>query len=56
MERPGFIVYYRPTGIVESHSIFPAFKPDQQFLETRPNFRRVRAFPSAIIYRYEPAG
>jgi len=48
-------VYYHPAGIEETHSIYPSFKPDLQFLESGPNFHRVRAFPSAIVYRYEPA-
>jgi 4-amino-4-deoxy-L-arabinose transferase-like glycosyltransferase len=54
MKQPGFLVYYHPAGIEETHSIHPSFKPDRQFLETRPNFHRVRAFPSAIVYRFEP--
>ena len=53
MKQPGFIVYYRPAGIKETHSIYPSFKPDWQFLEASPNFHLVRAFPSAIVYRYE---
>ena len=55
MTQPGFLVYYHPAGIEETHSIYPSFKPDLQFLETGPNFHRVRAFPSATVYRYEPA-
>ena len=54
MKQPGFLVWYYPAGIEETHSIYPSFKPDRQFLETSPNFHRVRAFPSAVIYRYEP--
>jgi len=56
MNQPGFLVWYRPAGIEETHSIYPSFKPDRQFLETSPNFHTIRAFPSAIVYRYEPAG
>jgi hypothetical protein len=55
MTQPGFLVYYRPAGIEETHSIYPSFKPDRQFLETIPNFHTIRTFPSAIVYRYEPA-
>ena len=55
MRQPGFLVYYHPAGIEETHSTYPSFKPDRQFLETSPNFHKVRAFPSAIVYRYEPA-
>lgn len=55
MQQPGFLVYYRPEGIEETHAIDPSFKPDQQFLEASPNFRRVRDFPSAAVYRYEPS-
>jgi 4-amino-4-deoxy-L-arabinose transferase-like glycosyltransferase len=55
MKQPGFLVYYHPAGIAETHSIYLSFKPDRQFLETSPNFHRVRAFPNAIVYRYEPA-
>ena len=54
MKQPGFLVYYHPAGIEETHSIYPSFKPDQQFLETHPNFHRIRALPSAVVYRYEP--
>ena len=54
MNQPGFLVWYRPAGIEETHSIYPYFKPDLQFLEATPNFHRIREFPSAIIYRYEP--
>ena len=55
MTQPGFLVWYYPAGIVETHSTYPSFKPDRQFLETNPNFHRVRAFPSAVVYGYEPA-
>lgn len=54
MKQPGFLVYYHSAGIAETHSIHPSFKPDRQFLETNPNFHRIRAFPSAVVYRYEP--
>jgi 4-amino-4-deoxy-L-arabinose transferase-like glycosyltransferase len=55
MDRPGFFVYYLPAGIEETHTIHPSFKPDLQFLETHANFHKIRAFPSALIYRYQPA-
>jgi hypothetical protein len=54
MKEPGFLVYYLPAGINETHSISPSFKPDRKFIEARPDFRMVRAFPGAIVYRYEP--
>jgi 4-amino-4-deoxy-L-arabinose transferase-like glycosyltransferase len=54
MKQPGFLVYYIPAGIKETHSMIPSFKPDRKFIETRPNFRMVRTFPGAIVYRYEP--
>ena len=55
MTQPGFLVYFHPAGIKETHSINPLFKPDQSFLESTPNFRIVRVFPLATVYRYEPA-
>jgi len=54
MDRPGFLVYYRPAAIGENHSHYASFKPDQAFLEANPNFHEVRAFPSALVYRYDP--
>jgi hypothetical protein len=38
----------------ETHSRDPLFKPDQAFLDTHPEFRLVRAFKRAAVYRYEP--
>ena len=32
----------------------PSFKPDPSFMDTRPDFRIVKEFPGAIIYRYDP--
>ena len=52
MNRPGYLVYYLPAGIKETHAVFPAFKPDREFIENRPEFRLVRAFPNALVYRY----
>lgn len=55
MTRPGFFVYFDPTGITETHSVTPSFKPDRPFLEASPNFRAVRVFSRGTVYRYEPA-
>jgi len=56
MARPGFLVYYPPAGIKETHSKNPHFMPDQQFIDASPEFRLVRSFPSATVYYYGPAG
>ena len=56
MAQPGFLVYYPPAGIKETHSKNPHFMPDQQFIDASPQFRLARSFPSATIYYYEPAG
>jgi 4-amino-4-deoxy-L-arabinose transferase-like glycosyltransferase len=56
MAQPGFLVYYPPAGIKETHSKNPHFMPDQQFIDASPEFRLVRSFPSATVYHYEPAG
>ncbi len=53
MNRPGFLVYYLPSGIQETHSTFPAFKPDRAFLDTTPEFRLLRVFSEALVYRYD---
>ena len=53
MNRPGFLVYYLPAGIKETHSIVPVFKPDRGFIESRPEFHLLRAFPGALVYRYD---
>ena len=54
MSRQGFFVFFNPSGIKETHSRNPSFKPDLPFLETSPNFRIVRVFPHAVVYRYDP--
>lgn len=54
MAQPGFLVYYPPAGIKETHSKNPHFMPDQQFIDASPEFRLVRSFPSATVYHYEP--
>jgi 4-amino-4-deoxy-L-arabinose transferase-like glycosyltransferase len=54
MKDPGYVVYYRPSGIRETHSKNPSFKPDLSFMDARPNFRIAREFPEAIVYRYDP--
>jgi len=56
MAQPGFLVYYPPAGIKETHSKNPHFMPDRQFIDASPEFRLVRSFPSATVYYYEPAG
>ena len=56
MAQPGFLVYYPPAGIKETHSKNPHFMPDQQFIDASPEFRLARSFPSATVYHYEPAG
>lgn len=55
MNRPGFFVYYAPSGILETHSPSADFKPDRQFLDSHPEFEAIRQFPHAIVYRYRPA-
>ncbi len=55
MRAPGYFVYYPPTGIEETHTRNPQFKPDRAFLEASPAFRLIRVFPHAMIYRYKPA-
>jgi 4-amino-4-deoxy-L-arabinose transferase-like glycosyltransferase len=54
MKNPGYLVYYRPSGIRETHSKNPSFKPDPSFMDAHSNFRIVREFPEAIVYRYDP--
>ncbi len=54
MAQPGFLVYYPPAGIKETHSKNPHFMPDQQFIDASPEFRLARSFPSATVYYYEP--
>lgn len=54
MTRPGFLVYFDPAGIGETHSASPSFKPDRRFLEANPNFRAARVFLHATVYRYMP--
>jgi len=36
MKDPGYVVYYRPSGIRETHSKNPSFKPDLSFMDARP--------------------
>lgn len=55
MARPGFLVYFDPAGIGETHSANPSFKPDRLFLESSPDFRVVRVFSRATVYGYAPA-
>ena len=54
MRQPGFLVYFHPDKIKEIHSLNPSLKPDRRFLESCPNFRVVRVFPIATVYRYLP--
>lgn len=54
MRQPGFLVYFHPDKIREIHSINPSLKPDRRFLESTPNFRVVRVFSIAKVYRYLP--
>jgi 4-amino-4-deoxy-L-arabinose transferase-like glycosyltransferase len=54
MNGAGYVVYYRPSSIKETHSRNPSFKPDPSFMADRPNFHIVREFPEAIVYRYDP--
>ena len=54
MRDPGYVVYFRPSGIRETHSKNPSFKPDPSFMDVRPNFRIAREFPEVILYRYDP--
>ena len=53
MKQPGFLVYYLPAA-TKAQSRITVFKPDRQFIEAKSDFHVVRAFPSAIVYRYEP--
>jgi 4-amino-4-deoxy-L-arabinose transferase-like glycosyltransferase len=54
IRQPGYLVYFHPIKIKEIHSINPSLKPDRRFLEVCPNFRVVRVFPIATVYRYWP--
>ena len=54
MAKPGYLVYYPPAGIGETHAVNSHFKPDQAFIDAHPEFHFERDFPSARIYRYEP--
>jgi hypothetical protein len=52
MKEPGYgvpSVRYRGT-----HSTHPSFKPDRSFMGASPDFRIVKEFPEAIVYRYDP--
>ena len=55
MTQPGFFVYFDPAKITETHFVTASFKPEKPFLESTPDFRVVRVFPDATVYRYEPA-
>jgi 4-amino-4-deoxy-L-arabinose transferase-like glycosyltransferase len=55
MAQPGFFVYFDPAQITETHSRNPSFKPERTFLDSTPNFRVVRVFSEARVYRYLPA-
>jgi 4-amino-4-deoxy-L-arabinose transferase-like glycosyltransferase len=54
MNLPGFLVYTHPDQLGEIHSINRSLKPDRAFLDGHREFRVVREFPTATIYRYEP--
>jgi hypothetical protein len=53
MTRPGFLVYFPPRAIIETHALHP-LKPDAAFLDSHPDFTAIRTFPSATVYRYDP--
>jgi len=55
MKEPGFLVYYVPAGINETHALNPVFKPDRRFIEANHEFQFLRGFSGAIVYRYQPA-
>jgi len=55
MRAPGYFVYFPPQGLGETHTRNPQFKPDRTFLESSPEFRPVRVFSHATVYRYDPA-
>jgi len=54
MTQPGFLVYFPPSAIKETHALH-LLKPDAAFLDAHPGFSPVRVFPSATVYRYDPA-
>ena len=43
-----------PTGIKETHSKNPSFKPNPSFMDAHTNFHIMREFPEAIVYRFDP--
>lgn len=55
MSAPGYFVYYAPVNIGETHARSAAFLPDLAFLGSNPEFRVVRTFPHATVYRYVPS-
>lgn len=54
MARPGYLVYYPPGGIGETHGVSSRFQPDQTFIDAHSEFQLVRDFPSARVYRFQP--
>lgn len=54
MDHPGFFVHYAPSKLGEVHSQDTHFQPDQAFIDAHPNFRLVKSFRQATVYRYEP--
>ena len=55
MDRPGFLVYYAPSDLGEVHSRDTRFQPDRAFIDAHANFRLVKSFAHAEVYRYDPA-
>ena len=55
MDRPGFLVYYAPSDLGEVHSRDTRFQPDRAFIDAHANFRLVKSFTRAEVYRYDPA-
>jgi len=55
MKEPGFLVYYLPADITETHALKPMFKPDLKFIQANREFQFVRGFSGAVVYRYQPA-
>ena len=55
MSEPGLLVYTHPDRLGEIHAIDTALKPDRSFIEAHSEFRRLREFPSATVYRYVPS-
>jgi hypothetical protein len=55
MKESGFLVYYLPAGINETHAVNPVFKPDLKFIKANHEFQFIRRFSGAIVYRYQSA-